>query len=179
VFSFLQAFQQKSYKHFSFPHSLYMHRPSHSPCQIVKHLTIRFRPASHHFILLLPNILPNNFFSQTLGLCSSLNAKDQVLIRPERRVKYSYGPLNIYWLVFGFVQTAVTTNCGRCKLRSLQTAVSANCGHYKLRSLQTAVTTNGGRCKLRSLQTAVTANCGRSISPAVKLRELNQSTQGR
>jgi hypothetical protein len=99
VVSFLLAFPQISYMD-----SCYMPCPSHPPwldhsvrrgVQVIK-LIMQFPPIS---ILFSPNILLSTF-SNTLSLCSSLNARDQVLHQ------YRTGKIIIlYILIFMFLDS--------------------------------------------------------------------------
>jgi hypothetical protein len=70
-------------------HACYMPCPSHPPwldhsnyiwwrVHDMKLLIVQFSPTSYHFVPLRSNILFSTLFSNTLSLCSSLNAKNQV-----------------------------------------------------------------------------------------------------
>jgi hypothetical protein len=85
---FSLAFPPKSYINSSSPHACYMSRPSHPPwsdlsyytwrkTQLMK-LIIQFSSASYYFILLRSKYSPQHPVLKTLGLCSSLNVRDQV-----------------------------------------------------------------------------------------------------
>jgi len=70
------------------PHTRYMPRPSHSRfyhpndigwgVQIIKLISMQFSLLPCHLVPLMPSILLNALFSNTLSLCSSLSVSDQV-----------------------------------------------------------------------------------------------------
>jgi hypothetical protein len=88
VISFILTFPPISYKRSSSPHVCCMHYPSHCPwldawnytwrrVHVMNLLVVRISPTARHFIFFGINIL-NTPFSNTYGLCSSLNIRDQV-----------------------------------------------------------------------------------------------------
>jgi hypothetical protein len=84
--------------------------------QVMKH----FSPTSYHFIPLWSQYSPQQPLSNTFGLCSSLNLRDQL--------SHPYPTDNIivvYILVFAFLYTRQASEC--CELNSSKYYINLTC----------------------------------------------------